>query len=121
MGGCLAYYLAIKHQLPALCFNPAFVYRPIEIQLPDLETGNNPIVFVIGGRDVIVPAARNFAWIRLNANPNFVLKWYNNIGHRIDVETFAKEIELFRNSFFQKKLTSDIAWQRCPLLLPQID
>ena len=102
MGGCFAYYLAIKHLLPTLCFNPALGHRPIDIRLPTLEKGNNPVVFVIGGKDTVVPAAENFAWIRLNANPNFILKWYNDMGHRVDIEIFRKEIALFRNTFFQK-------------------
>jgi hypothetical protein len=47
MGGCFAYYLSLHHSVPALCFNPALGYRPIEIELPELKQNDNPIVFVI--------------------------------------------------------------------------
>ena len=95
MGGCFAYYLAMEYALPVLCFNPALGHRPFEIDLPKLKAADNPIVFVIGGKDMVVPADKNFAWIRSNSNPNFVLKWYNSMEHQIDIETFSKEIEAF--------------------------
>jgi len=95
MGGRFAYYLAAKYALPALCFNPALGYRPFEIDLPEVGTAHNPIVFVLGGKDAVVSATENFAWIRANSHPNFVLKWYNTMGHRIDIETFTIEIEAF--------------------------
>jgi len=95
MGGCFAYYLSMKHNLPALCFNPALGYRSININLPEMKSANNPIVFIIGGKDTVVPAVENFTWICQNPNPNFVLKWYNQMEHRIDIETFACEVEAF--------------------------
>jgi pimeloyl-ACP methyl ester carboxylesterase len=95
MGGCFAYYLAMYHTLPALCFNPALGYRSIRIDLPELKSNNNPVVFVIGGKDTVVPADENFAWIRQHSNPNFVLKWYNEMEHRVDIDTFSYEVELF--------------------------
>ncbi|MDR2971474.1 MAG: dienelactone hydrolase family protein [Bacteroidales bacterium] len=95
MGGCLAYYLAMKHKLPALCFNPALCCCPIEIDLPKLVKSNNHTVFVIGGKDNVVPAVENFEWIRLNANSNFELRWYNKMAHRVDVKIFKKEVERF--------------------------
>jgi pimeloyl-ACP methyl ester carboxylesterase len=78
-----------------LCFNPALGYRPVGIDLPELKSNNNPVVFVIGGNDTVVPANENFAWIRQYSNPNFVLKWYNEMGHRVDIDTFSYEVELF--------------------------
>jgi len=53
------------------------------------------VCFIIGGKDTVVPAVENFTWICQNSNPNFVLKWYNQIEHRIDIETFAREAEEF--------------------------
>jgi pimeloyl-ACP methyl ester carboxylesterase len=95
MGGCFAWYLAMYHALPALCFNLALGYRSISIDLPGLKSNNNPVVFVIGGKDTVVQADENFAWIRQHANPNFVLKWYNEMEHRVDIDTFSYEVELF--------------------------
>ena len=95
MGGCFAYYLSVYHSLPALCFNPALGFRSIEIPLPKIIANNNPIIFVLGGQDDVVPSVENFAWIRQNPNPNFVMKWYNQMGHRVNIETFEKEIALF--------------------------
>jgi dienelactone hydrolase len=95
MGGCFACYLSAHYSLPALCFNPALAYRPIDIILPELKPDNSFVVFVLGGKDDLIPAVENFAWIRQNPNPNFVLKWYNTMGHRVDIDTFEKEVELF--------------------------
>jgi pimeloyl-ACP methyl ester carboxylesterase len=95
MGGCFAYYLSLKHSIPALCFNPALCFRPIAINLPELEENNNPIIFILGGQDDTVPVADNFEWIRKNPNKNFALKWYNEMGHRVDIQTFSHEVELF--------------------------
>lgn len=95
MGGCFAYHLSIHHSLPALCFNPALGNRPFQLPLPELKANNNPIVFVLGGQDDVVPSVENFTWIRNNPNPNFMLKWYNQIGHRVDIDTFEKEVKLF--------------------------
>lgn len=93
MDGCFAYYLSVYHSLPALCFNPALGFRSIEIPLPEIKANNNPIVFILGGQDDVVPAVENFTWIRQNPNPKFVLKWYNEMGHRVDIDIFEKEVE----------------------------
>ncbi|MDR0725476.1 MAG: hypothetical protein LBF59_05645 [Prevotellaceae bacterium] len=95
MGGCFACYLSLHQSVPALCFNPALGYRSIDIRLPELKSNDNPTVFVIGGKDNVVPAVENFIWIRQNINSNFVLKWYNEMEHRVDIETFTTEIEAF--------------------------
>jgi pimeloyl-ACP methyl ester carboxylesterase len=100
MGGCFAWYLALVHSVPALCFNPALCFRPIPIGLPELKPNNNPVVFVLGGQDDTVPALDNFAWICQNSNPNFVLKWYHEMGHRVDIGTFRIEVEAFAKYYF---------------------
>jgi pimeloyl-ACP methyl ester carboxylesterase len=100
MGGCFAYYLSLTYSVPALCFNPALGYRPLEIALPELKHATNPLVFVIGGKDTVVPATDNFNWIRQNPNPHFVLKWYNEMEHRVDISTFTKEIKAFATDYF---------------------
>ncbi|MDR3197815.1 MAG: hypothetical protein LBU34_08120 [Planctomycetaceae bacterium] len=108
MGGCFAYYLSLKYSVPALCFNPALHFRPIHFDLPELKPNNNPpnnnppnnpIVFVLGGQDDTVPVIESFAWIRQNPNPNFVLKWYNEMGHRVDIKTFENEVRLFAERY----------------------
>lgn len=101
MGGCFAYYLSIGHSVPALCFNPALgCRRPVEVRLPELKANNNPLVFVLGGQDTVVPAAENFAWIQKNPNPNFTLKWYNEMPHRVGIDIFATEVEAFSRVCF---------------------
>jgi esterase/lipase len=100
MGGCFACYLSMYHSVPALCFNPALGYCPVDIRLPELKCNDNPVVFVIGGEDDIVPAVENFTWIRQHINSNFVLKWYNKMGHRVDITTFAVEIKAFASHYF---------------------
>ena len=95
MGGCFAYYLSTVHNLPALCFNPALGFRPLLFEFPDIQCSNNPIIFVIGGGDTVVPARQNVEWITCNVYSDFVLKWYDELEHRIDIETFEKEIYQF--------------------------
>jgi hypothetical protein len=75
-------------------------YRSFDIALPELKTNNNPVVFVIGGKDTVVPATENFTWIHRNLNPNFVLKWYNEMEHRVDITTFETEVEAFAGHYF---------------------
>jgi esterase/lipase len=98
MGGCFAYYLSLEYSIPALCFNPALCLRPVQVDVPELKPGNNPIVFILGGQDDTIPAVDNFEWIRQNANRRFVLKWYNEEGHRVEMQTFRHEVELFAKS-----------------------
>ena len=95
MGGCFAYYLSAVHNLPALCFNPALGFRPLQFEIPDIQHSNNPIVFVIGGMDTVVPARQNIEWINCNVHSDFILKWYNELEHRIDIDIFEKEIYRF--------------------------
>ncbi|MDR0926379.1 MAG: hypothetical protein LBO69_01260, partial [Ignavibacteria bacterium] len=92
MGGCFAYYLSIHNSLPALCFNPALEGLTIDISLnlPPLKKDFASIIFVIGGRDDVVIAEKNFQWIcQQNLNPNFILKWYNEMPHVVYMDVFA--------------------------------
>jgi predicted esterase YcpF (UPF0227 family) len=101
MGGCFAYYLSLFHSVPALCFNPALgCRRPVEVRLPELKANSHPLVFVLGGQDTVVPAVENFTWIRKNPNPNFTLKWYNEMSHHVGIDTFATEVEAFSRFCF---------------------
>jgi predicted esterase YcpF (UPF0227 family) len=100
LGGCFACYLSSVYSVPALCFNPALGYRPLEIVLPEVKHATNPVVYVIGGKDTVVPATKNFEWIRQNSNPDFVLKWYNEMEHRVDIATFTKEVKAFATDYF---------------------
>ena len=95
MGGCFTYYLSAAHNLPALCFNPALGFRSFPFEFPDIQRSNKLIVFVIGGKDTVVPALQNVEWITRNIHSDFVLKWHDELGHRIDIETFEKEIYRF--------------------------
>lgn len=99
MGGCFAYYLSLYNSLPALLFNPALIFRSIDVNLPTIIDNNNPITFIIGGQDVVVSAKENTDWIvSKNNNANFMLKWYNQMEHRVDIETFETEVDLFSES-----------------------
>ena len=92
MGGCFTYYLSAVHNLPALVFNPALGFRPLLFEFPDIQYSNNQIVFVIGGKDTVVPARQNVEWITCNVHSDFVLKWYNELEHRIEIDIFENEI-----------------------------
>lgn len=96
MGGCFSYYLSLYHTLPGLLFNPALVYTSIEINLPKLKDNSNLLTFIIGGKDTVVPAKENRTWVEsINTNTNYILKWYNQLEHRIDLDTFKTEVDAF--------------------------
>ena len=103
MGGLFSYYLAEKYDLPALCFNPALcaveeVRKHAEI--PEIIPKSNKITFVIGGKDTTVPALRSFEWITKNVYPDFILKWYNSMGHHTEIAVLDIETKQFFEKYF---------------------
>lgn len=95
MGGCFAYYLSSAYNLPALCFNPALGYRPLNFDFSHIQHSNNRKTFVIGTKDTVVPAKQNVEWIINNVHSDFKLNWHYDLEHRIDIETFEKEVKEF--------------------------
>lgn len=96
MGGLFSYHLSQKHALPALLFNPALPLNSLGFSFPDSPTNRAFTIFVLGGKDTVVPAMDNANWIiRNNKNENFIMKWYNKMEHRVDIDTFTHEINEF--------------------------
>lgn len=95
LGGCYGYYLSMNHSLPALIFNPALNCKPRSVCMSELKPNNSLMVIVLGGEDKIVPPKYTFMFVRNNPNPNYILKWYNAMEHRIDIEVFKTEVEAF--------------------------
>ena len=72
----------------------------IDLPEPVDEPAGDLVVFVIGGKDTVVPADENLAWIKNNVHFNYVLKWHNEMEHRVDINTFKTEIKAFYNLMF---------------------
>ena len=103
MGGVFAYYLAEKYDLPALCFNPALcIIEEVRkhAEIPEIIPKSNKITFVIGGKDTTVPALISFDWLAKNVHPDFILKWYNSMGHHTEISVLDIEVKQFFEKYF---------------------
>ena len=68
MGGFMGYFIANTIKRPALLFNPALPYRPVQQNIPDFNPINSSTLLhlVLGGLDEIIKADDNLKWISEN-------------------------------------------------------
>jgi hypothetical protein len=99
MGGYLAYHTARQLALPCLLFNPAIAERSVEIQYnPEELLGNHPlpVFLIIGKNDEVVSPFKCLDTIMGDTqNDTVYVTLHRNLEHRIDIETFSKEVERF--------------------------
>lgn len=98
MGGFAAYHVSNALFRPALLFNPALEKRSVPQTIPAEENNyNNLKQIIIGQRDDVVAPADTLSFLSKNFNPvtDIHLRLVPWLGHRIPVELFEKEVELF--------------------------
>jgi predicted esterase YcpF (UPF0227 family) len=98
MGGFVGYHLSTAFQRPALLFNPALVHRSVFQNVPEY---NNPYhsfkQIVIGAEDDIVnpKATLEYLATKINENTDYQINVRQGLAHRIPLEIFEQEVELF--------------------------
>lgn len=98
MGGFAGFYLSAMLDTPALLFNPALPYRSQVAQnIPIVGKRNYLMQFVIGQQDDIILAKDNLEYIvkLLPASTDIKIHIIKNLGHRISLEVFESETNLF--------------------------
>ena len=103
-GGFLGFWLAEKHGLPCLLFNPALA---ISAEMEHEEISNNcpARMVVLGEKDDVVDPQVTAGLLREHQGDRCSERvvWCNELGHRIDTDTFWE----FTNYFFQRSPPED--------------
>ena len=98
LGGFVGYYVADAYKLPSLLFNPALASRSISQKVP---TFKNPYLsfkqIVIGAQDDVVDPKGTFTFLskNLQEHTNYDIHVRQDLGHRISIEVFKEEVEMF--------------------------
>lgn len=98
MGGFAGFYLSAMIGSPALLFNPALPYRSKIVQnIPVITERTHLMQFVIGQQDDVILAKDNLECIMklLPSNNDIRIHIIKNLGHRISLEVFESEVNLF--------------------------
>lgn len=106
MGGYAGYFLSLLMNLPALFFNPALPYKHTVQFVPKVTTERTKFTkIVIGKKDdtIIASDNLNFLMNTLNVNDNVKISILNELEHRIPVDIFYKELNLFFTELNIKK------------------
>jgi hypothetical protein len=95
-GGMLGYWLAEKHKIPALLFNPAL---QIEKSIIHFEINHNKSPFkliILGMKDEIVDPIITSKFLNKNLHDkNYEIINCDELAHKIDMETFKKQTDYF--------------------------
>ncbi|MDX1278199.1 YqiA/YcfP family alpha/beta fold hydrolase [Oceanihabitans sediminis] len=98
MGGFSGYYVSNSLQCPALLFNPALAERTVYQIVPDITNKKSSYKqIVLGTQDDIVKPRKtlNFLAETLMLQPQYKIHVHNNLAHRIPLDIFEEEVNLF--------------------------
>lgn len=103
MGGFTGFYLAKSFGIGALLYNPALPYRNSVIQeIPsDFSEKQSPLLrIVLGGRDDVVKAKDNLAFLSQNVSNlrDCTIEIVNDLAHQIPIDVFEEQTK----NFFQQ-------------------
>lgn len=101
MGGFTGYYVSNIMQCPALLFNPALAQRSVPQTIPEIKNNTSPFKqIVIGTQDDVVNPKQTLKFLSdtLIDHPEYKIHIHNHLAHRIPLEVFEEEIELFFKS-----------------------
>jgi hypothetical protein len=99
MGGYIGYHTGRSLNIPCLLFNPAIFYKSVDINFSpvnDYKLFKNLMVIVLGKKDNIIDYNLTYQNLVLD-NSIFGINFsiYSELEHRIDLQTFKKEVENF--------------------------
>lgn len=104
MGGFFSYYIAAELNIPALLFNPALPYRTdLNPIVENINISLNKLHLVLGKNDNIIKTKDTLAWINNNKNNiDDITIRILNFEHRIPIEIFTNEVDLFYKQLLYK-------------------
>lgn len=100
MGGALGFLLSSNFNIPALLFNPAIPYY--EGVLNPNQSVTSYQKCVLGYLDTVIDPIDTLSELRKCKLPNLSIKIVNDLEHKIPVEVFDSEINIFMNELFLK-------------------
>jgi predicted esterase YcpF (UPF0227 family) len=97
MGGFVGYFLANKFQIPSLLFNPAVPYRSVKQEIVKEKVNfKSNLQIVLGMQDdVIKPMDTLMELAKLPKDTKLVMHLHHQMGHRIPLDVFKKEVTFF--------------------------
>ncbi len=97
-GGMLGYWLAEKHKIPALLFNPALHIKKSLVYFEINHNCSPYKLIVLGKKDKVVDPMLSTKILKKNLNEKkYEIINCDELAHKIDIETFKKQTEYFYN------------------------
>lgn len=103
LGGFAGFHLANIFQKSALLFNPALALQSVQQVVPDYESNKRNLKHVVlGAKDDVVNPSETLTFLsnHLKTNTAFKINYRLDLAHRIPVEIFQEEVELFFKHFY---------------------
>ena len=100
MGGFAAYYLSLILDTPCLTFNPALPYRSVKQEVPSAVSERGKYLqVVLGIQDETIKSKDTMKFLRevLARDTHARVHIINQLAHRIPLEIFETEANLFFN------------------------
>ncbi|MGO1752549.1 MAG: YqiA/YcfP family alpha/beta fold hydrolase [Psychroflexus sp.] len=98
LGGFAGFHLANIFQKSALLFNPALASQSVQQEVPEYVSNKRNLKHVVlGAKDEIVNPSETLSFLsnHLKTNTAFTINYRLDLAHRIPVEIFQEEVELF--------------------------
>ena len=97
MGGYLGFYLAHKHQLPCLLFNPALTERSVQLEVEKVDNECPERIIVLGIKDEIVNPNDTMRFLEktefIATKHELILN--QTLEHQIPLDVFRKAVQYF--------------------------
>lgn len=100
MGGFAGFYLSLLLDTPCLTFNPALPYRSVKQEVPSISLDRRKYLqVVLGIQDEIIKSKDTMKFLRetLAKDTNARVHIINQLAHRIPLDIFETEVNLFFN------------------------
>ncbi len=107
LGGLLGYYLSKQLGIKCLLFNPALIFKSIELHIPQLKEDNCKARYIVlGAKDPIINPVKNLNFLEKNNNKDTVQKIItcNWLEHSIDFITFSETVNWAVNNISLSKI-----------------
>ncbi|MHA7943846.1 YqiA/YcfP family alpha/beta fold hydrolase [Formosa sp. 3Alg 14/1] len=106
MGGFAGYYVSNQFQCPAVLFNPALTQRSVHQNIPELTHHKSALKHVVlGTADTVVNPAETLQFLSKTIihHPEYTIHLRNDLEHRIPLDIFKEEVDLFFSKYNQLK------------------
>ncbi|MFB9053988.1 YqiA/YcfP family alpha/beta fold hydrolase [Formosa undariae] len=106
MGGFAGYYVSNQFQCPALLFNPALARRSVQQNIPEFTHQKSILKHIIlGTADTVVNPTETLQFLSetIALHPEYNIHLRNDLEHRIPLDIFKEEVDLFFSKYNQLK------------------